>query len=295
MLYHKILAVTNNHKTSSVLAKSFPDTSQQQCAIDIVASSSDALQKVQASKYDLLITDYRISQKSGIRLIGAVRQKQPDISVIIMGTYISESQRAALKRLGINGFLKKPIRPAHIQSLVKQVLEQQEVSPVSVPPPAKDISPTKSVSSNEAITQLLRHLYHSVGAEAVVLLDHSGHAVSTIGDTGQIDITSMSALIAANFMATTQLSKLLGNRKLFQNIFHEGDTFDIFVCDVAHEMLLAVISNNSKEGVVRFYTNKLLSKLSEQLAQRQKDMPVTAVSFAEEADTALDQFFGHVR
>ena len=94
--------------------------------------------------------------------------------------------------------------------------------------------------------------------------------IKTNGDpptvAGQIDsgrATNIAAVVAANFLKTTELSTLIDNKKMFKSGFYEGEFYNLYVCGINIESLLAVIFDAKlRPGVVWFYTKQVAGELA---------------------------------
>ncbi len=94
---------------------------------DEVASATngqEALQLFTATSFDVLITDYKMSDMDGLILAGHVKRLQPQARIVMLTAYGSDwlSQRAA--EVGIEYVLNKPVRLAEIRRLVSELLQQ---------------------------------------------------------------------------------------------------------------------------------------------------------------------------
>ncbi len=58
-------------------------------------------------------------------------------------------------------------------------------------------------------------------AHSVLLIDRSGQLIAHHGNTTDLDILSLSALTAANFGATAEIARMLGEEE-FTLLFHKG-------------------------------------------------------------------------
>ena len=81
-------------------------------------------------------------------------------------------------------------------------------------------------SDHEKINQCLDRMKSSTLAHCVLLIHRSGQLISHLGDipggeTPEIDILALSALTAANFGATAEIARLLGEQE-FTLLFHKG-------------------------------------------------------------------------
>ncbi|MEM7800940.1 MAG: hypothetical protein AAF633_17235 [Chloroflexota bacterium] len=103
--------------------------------------------------------------------------------------------------------------------------------------------------------------YHT-NSHSVLLMTTSGHIIDSAGAFDHFKIGNMSALIAANFMATTELARLIGNQSAFKTCHNNGPDFDIFSFSLTGDFLLTVIfGKTSKVGLVRYYVNQYSKQL----------------------------------
>jgi len=72
------------------------------------------------------------------------------------------------------------------------------------------------------ITYCLNKMVSSSMAHSVLLIDRSGQLIAHEGNTPEIDIISLSALTAANFGATAEIARMLGEKNLL-SCFIKGD------------------------------------------------------------------------
>ncbi len=86
--------------------------------------SFDALHAFRASPqdYDLVITDQTMPQMTGITLSRELRRIRPDIPIILCTGLGHDINEDAARRLGINGFLMKPLTMQDVSTTVQYVL-----------------------------------------------------------------------------------------------------------------------------------------------------------------------------
>ncbi len=85
----------------------------------------DALKKLQASKFDILITDINMPMMDGLKLVGHVR-KDPthkDIPIVIITTEGAAEDRQRALALGANAYITKPIQAPQVINTVKELLK----------------------------------------------------------------------------------------------------------------------------------------------------------------------------
>lgn len=118
--------------------------------------------------------------------------------------------------------------------------------------------------------------------------------VTKAGTTGDIDLQSVSALIAGSYAATREMARLLGEDE-FSVLFHQGKKDSIQLTLVGNRTLLAtVFDERTTIGMVRLYAKEASEKLDvifkdiHERAPRTEDL---GDNFAESAKGALDYFF----
>jgi len=69
---------------------------------------TEARTRLKAEKFDLLISDYRMPEMTGLELISALRNDRCVIPVLLVTAYSPSLDLTALSRLGVFSVLKKP-------------------------------------------------------------------------------------------------------------------------------------------------------------------------------------------
>jgi predicted regulator of Ras-like GTPase activity (Roadblock/LC7/MglB family) len=95
-----------------------------------------------------------------------------------------------------------------------------------------------------------------------MLISNNGYPIEAVGAVETLDLSSVGVLVAANFTAAVELSKLLGNDSIFKSSYHEGPDYNIYAYDINQEILLAVIfGTESRTGAVWFYAKQAATAL----------------------------------
>ena len=76
----------------------------------------DALERLRAQRFDLIITDLRLGGKrdGGLQVMALAGMLSPDATVVVLTAYPDDSNRQASIRLGALHFLEKPVDLATI-------------------------------------------------------------------------------------------------------------------------------------------------------------------------------------
>src|SRR5437868_3329366 len=80
-------------------------------AVITAENGEDALNKLHAEAYDLVVTDIRMPGMSGLEVAERVRAAQPWTPVVIITGYGSKASEERAKAAGVSEFLRKPLSP----------------------------------------------------------------------------------------------------------------------------------------------------------------------------------------
>ena len=120
-------------------------------------------------------------------------------------------------------------------------------------------------------------------AQWSALVDKGGNLFAQSGDTGNLDLSILSALAAGSFAATHELAKRLGESE-FTALYHEGHGQHILMSALSQECLLVTIfGERTNIGLVRFYAQQATTALNE-LLQKAREKEATAAPLQLEGD-----------
>lgn len=86
----------------------------------------DALKKLSAQKFDMVLTDINMPIMDGLKLVSLIRgnDQHKGIPIIIITTEGAEEDRKKGLALGANAYLPKPIQTAELLKLVNQYVKR---------------------------------------------------------------------------------------------------------------------------------------------------------------------------
>jgi predicted regulator of Ras-like GTPase activity (Roadblock/LC7/MglB family) len=118
----------------------------------------------------------------------------------------------------------------------------------------------------EKIDFCLNEMVSSSRAHSVLLIDRSGQLIAHQGNTPGIDILSLSALTAANFGATAEIARILGEEE-FTLLFHKGKNENVYFAAIGeHVIMVTLFDDNTSLGLIRLQINKIIDELSKILS-----------------------------
>jgi DNA-binding response OmpR family regulator/flavodoxin len=108
------VAVNNNIR--KILAKN-------DYQVDQAVTKEEALDKIRAQSYKLVLLDLKIPGVRGLELLKAVRDHNPAAKVIIITGYASIETAVESARMGAVDYLPKPFTPAEIRNVTQQAFQ----------------------------------------------------------------------------------------------------------------------------------------------------------------------------
>ena len=115
----KILVVDDEPAIVSTLKDSLEALGYQSIG---ASNGKEALQVIENNGLDLVITDIRMPEKSGIDLLHQIKESHPDLPVVIITGYpLAYPPDKAMKE-GADGYLAKPFRINQIDQLLAKIL-----------------------------------------------------------------------------------------------------------------------------------------------------------------------------
>ena len=98
-----------------------------ECEVEAVPDAREALSRLRASPFQLLITDHRMPEMSGIELLGVVRAEKIPCGVIVLTGHGDPHLALECMKSGADDFVAKPCDPARLVLLVRRTLEQRRL------------------------------------------------------------------------------------------------------------------------------------------------------------------------
>lgn len=113
----------------------------------------------------------------------------------------------------------------------------------------------------EKINFYLNKVVSSSLAQSVLLIDRSGQLIAQYGNTMDIDVLSLSALTAANFGATAEIARILGEEE-FTLLFHKGKNENVYFTALGEHVILVTLFNDKTSlGLIRLRINQIAEEL----------------------------------
>jgi len=144
----------------------------------------------------------------------------------------------------------------------------------------------------------LSKLHQLANAKVTFLVDKNGQLIASVGETQNLDTTSLASLTAGNIAATGGMAKLLGEKE-FSILFHEGEKDNVHISLIGDRVILVVVfDQRSSLGLVRLRVKKssevftqIFSKIINKV-EKEKETKGSRSPFAEITEDDIDRLFG---
>lgn len=93
--------------------------------VDLVVeiNSARALDLVRTTKYDLIVSDFRMRELDGIEVLAAAHRSDPDgVRVLMTGYNEIPTTMARIRQANIDAYIQKPLKAQDLRVLLSQLL-----------------------------------------------------------------------------------------------------------------------------------------------------------------------------
>lgn len=154
--------------------------------VSLVTSGKDAREVLESKYFDLLITDLKLPDDSGMELLKLARDKENPIPTILMTGYADVTTAVEAIKRGAVDYISKPFRPEELLMVIEQAMQESDSNLVDEKAlksekvvQKKNIAKTKSKSSkaevvlgnSDASTKFNKHLRLVAPTEMCVLIE----------------------------------------------------------------------------------------------------------------------------
>lgn len=94
--------------------------------VSAVISADEAIKTIANEKPSLLLIDVKMPGRDGMYLMREVKERWPDIPVIVMSGYATRETIAEAAEIGAASFIAKPFTPEELLKTVQKVIQKEE-------------------------------------------------------------------------------------------------------------------------------------------------------------------------
>jgi DNA-binding NtrC family response regulator len=138
-------------------------------AVDAVASSDEALQRLKATTYPIVISDIYIDSRTGLDVLEAARRNDPSCSVILMTARGSIETVMAATRGGAFDYIAKPFDLDRMLETVRRAEAAHREQAVEIEP--EELPETEMIGSASGMVEIYKTVSHVAPTDATVLIE----------------------------------------------------------------------------------------------------------------------------
>jgi len=158
------------------------------------ADGEEGLALTRIARPALVLTDILMPRMDGFQYLNVIRSDRDFDALPVVfytGNYLDQEDELLARRLGVSRFLIKPMSPAEIVAVIRDVLEHPAVSPQADPPVTlgdPDLQALYSESlvaklkhkvvENEEARRTLEHIMEGIG-DGIMVIDHEYTIIQT--------------------------------------------------------------------------------------------------------------------
>jgi CheY-like chemotaxis protein len=256
MATRHILIVDDEPRVAFFLSKAL-EHADQDYQVSVAHSGEEALETINRTPVDLLVTDLRMPGINGLQLMRWVRASSPQTRTILITAYGNDEVETEAHRLEAYRYITKPFSLDAFTQVAQEALRDMAVSQPGVV--------VLSGESYEAITKELENLCRDVGAQCVFLADMLGQRMAEVGITEGIDSAALLSLLAGGFATTGELARQFGSGEAANLNFHQGSRYEVYSANVGENLFAAMLykreTQSSRIGLVWLYTRRVIKRL----------------------------------
>src|ERR1700720_4752915 len=126
----RILLVEDRDSLRRLLARALADDGYEVAA---ASTCGDAVRLLGERPFDLVLTDLKLPDRSGLEVLAASRQSQPRVPVVVLTGYGSIGAAVEAMKLGAHDFLEKPLELPDLARLVAKAIGGESGESADVP------------------------------------------------------------------------------------------------------------------------------------------------------------------
>jgi len=122
MSNHRIMII-DDEKIVGDMAKL--SLEQEGYSVETFLNAEPALKRLQAEKFDIVVTDYKMKGIDGMEVLKTVKDLYPETQVIMITAFANLDAAIEALRRDVHDFFPKPVKIKELKASIKRALEKQ--------------------------------------------------------------------------------------------------------------------------------------------------------------------------
>ncbi len=120
------ILVVDNEQRMCMLIKGTLEL-EQDLSVDVAFSGREALTLMAAKKYDVVLTDLKMTPMDGMTLLKTIKEQYPGTEILLMTAYASQETAVEAMQAGAFDYLIKPFSMDELLLRVRRILKQRRL------------------------------------------------------------------------------------------------------------------------------------------------------------------------
>jgi DNA-binding NtrC family response regulator len=125
----------------------------------------DALRQLDNQEFDLILLDIRLPGMDGLDVLRRVVKQHPDIPIVMVSAHGTVESAVEAMKLGAVDFIEKPFTPHELRTVVKQVLDREQLEETQAIDYDSSIQLAKRYVSRRQFNTAIEHVKQAIAAD----------------------------------------------------------------------------------------------------------------------------------
>jgi len=141
---------------------------------DVTAANDGptAITRLSQSRFDLMITDYRMPKMNGNELLAEAKKLRPEMPVVLMSAFATVPNAVEAMKLGAFDYIQKPFDGYSVTLIVDRALEHGRLKfeNAALKSMAEHLAPKPLIGNSEAMSDVKKRMEQVAKKDATVLI-----------------------------------------------------------------------------------------------------------------------------
>ena len=120
----RVLVVDDERNIRQTLATALESMNHE---VVTASTGEEALQRVEADGFQVILLDLKLQQESGLDLLGEILRRDPNVAVVMVTAYASIETAVEAMRRGAYDFLAKPCTPDQVRQVLNRIARTRQL------------------------------------------------------------------------------------------------------------------------------------------------------------------------
>lgn len=139
--------------------------------VDAVATTREALERLQAETYPIVISDIYLDDRTGLDVLEAARRRDPNCAVILMTARGTMETVMAATRGGAFDYIAKPFELDRMLATIRRAEQAREQAGEGEEPESEELPETEMIGSSAQMVEVYKVLSRVAPTDATVLIE----------------------------------------------------------------------------------------------------------------------------